>query len=465
MILQQFFSRGWGLVPLVISIVLQSNITVTQNQATPNFPDAISFHLEANSAAEIDSVALEVRTDALACGESATRVVPDDFQPGQSVAVDWTWELRRTGALPPGTTVWWQWAISAGGETVTTPEEQLVVVDDSREWEETRSDQVVLYWYEGSEDFAQRLLQAGQSTVDRLEEDLDTSVGEPIRMYVYADTDDMQEATLFAPDWSGGLAFTEYGALLMAVGPTDEAWGQRVASHEMTHIVVGRYTFSCVTSTPIWFEEGYAQISEGEPNEYYVAMLDHAVENNTLLSVRELGQIFSNDPDLASLSYAESQSLVTFLIEKYGEDKIRLLLDQFKAGTSEDRALMEVYGINRDELEAAWREWIGAAPMDDVPAEASATRTPYPTFVPIDEPPQAVSEVRPTPSYLATLAPEQEAEPPATEAAVSAPALSRGVIAVGIAAALCLGALLLAGAAIVVSLVARYKRQEKQTGE
>lgn len=461
MVLRRFFSKGWGLTPLILSIFLQNGITVTQNQAMPDFPDAIDFHLEANSPVEIESVELEVRTDALACGESATRIIPDDFQPGKSITVDWTWELRRTGALPPGTTVWWQWVLVAGGDTIMTPEEQLVVVDESRRWEEMKSDQVVLYWYEGSDEFAQALLDAGQGTIDRLEEALDTIVDVPIRMYVYTNPDDMQDATLFAPDWSGGLAFTDYGALLMAVGPAEVEWGQRVARHEMTHIVVDRYSFSCVTSTPNWFDEGYAQYQEGEPDQHSVALLEHAVESDTLLSVRELGQIFSNDPDVARLSYAQSLSLVTFLLEEYGEDKIPLLLNQFKAGTPEDRALEEVYGMNRDELEAAWREWIGAAPMEEAPVEASATRTPYPTFVPIGEPPQAVSEVRPTPDYLATPAPESAEQLPA-EPSESTSQMSRGVIVMGIAAVLCVGALLFAGAVVVVVAVTRHRRQQSE---
>src|SRR5512139_1351905 len=126
MLIQRSSVTQLSLIPLILSVSLQDTITVTQNQATPDFPDTISFHLEASSPAEIDSVELEVRTDALACGQSATRIVPDDFQAGQSVSVDWIWELRRTGAVPPGATVSWRWVIGAGAETYTTPEEQLV---------------------------------------------------------------------------------------------------------------------------------------------------------------------------------------------------------------------------------------------------------------------------------------------------------------------------------------------------
>ncbi|MBN1430364.1 MAG: hypothetical protein JXB07_18485 [Anaerolineae bacterium] len=459
MMLQRFFSVRCGLVSLVLSAFLQAGFTVVDNRATLDFPNAIDFHLEATSQAEIVSARLEIRTDALACGESATQIVPDDFTPGQSVTVDWRWELRRTGALPPGTLVWWRWILQdAGGEQYETPEEQLIIEDDTHQWQQVESDKIVLRWYNGTEDFARLLLDAGQATVDSLEESLDFTVDEPIQVYVYATPTDMQSATLFAPGWSGGLAFTNHGTLLMAVGPSEETWGQRVIAHELNHIVVGRYTFSCMMSIPNWFGEGFAMYSEGEPEAYYTNILNEAIEADRLLSVRELGQIFSNDPDVALLSYAQSQSLVTFLIEKYGEDKIPLLLDRFKEGYSEDRALMEVYEMDRNGLEVAWREWVGAAPMQDIVLQSATTPTPYPTFAPIVEPPQAVSEVRPTQQYLATLDPGIESKPPTSSTDTSM--WNGAILLVGSVVMICIAGVAILGTVVVVGLIF-LRRQQK----
>jgi hypothetical protein len=461
MILQRLFSLRWVLATLMLSAFLQSDITIVKNTAVLDYPGSIAFHLEATSPTEITSAQLEVRTDALACGQSATRIVPDDFTPGKSITVDWTWELRRTGALPPGTTVWWRWTLQeAGGGEFETPEEQLTIEDDSHTWQQIESKSLVLHWYDGSQDFAQTLLAAGQATIDRLEENIGTADDQPIRVYVYPSPEEMQSATLFAPSWSGGLAFTDHSALLLAVGSGEEDWGKRVISHELTHIVVGRYVFSCVTSMPIWFNEGFAMYSEGEPEAYYVSLLNTAIKDDDLLSVRELGQIFSNDPSMASLSYAESQSLVSFLIEKYGEDKIPLLLDRFKEGATEDRALEEVYGFDRDGLEAAWREWIGAAPMKSTTAGPITTMTPYPTFAPIVEPPEAAEEVRPTPQYLATLSPGVEPVP--ATAADPLAGVERTLV-IGVIVVVCMGAAALTGVVVVIILLVR--RQRRMTEE
>ena len=111
----------------------------------------------------------------------------------------------------------------------------------------------------------------------------------------------------------------------------------------------------------------------------------------------------------------------------------------------------------------AWREWVGAAPMEATPAETGATPTAYPTYVPIDEPPQAVAEVRPTPGYLVTpVSRALSTEAPTVTPDASTPQESGGMIALGVAIVLCCGALALGGAALVVGLLTRRQRQENR---
>ncbi len=96
---------------------------------------------------------------------------------------------------------------------------------------------------------------------------------------------------------------------------------------------------------------------------------------------------------------------VSYLIENHGQEKILLLLDEFRSGASEDTALTTVIGVNRDGLESQWREWIGAPPMQATEAAGpAATHTPYPTLVPITGP-VAATETPPNTQEAATATP------------------------------------------------------------
>ena len=413
-----------------------AQIEVSRNEASARFPEAITFYLAASAPDSIESVELEFGTDAQACGESIARIIPEDFAPGASVVTEWTWDLRRTGAVPPGTTIWWRWIVrAAGGEEITTPDQTLLVEDPQHTWHETTAGPLHLHWYMGSTSFAETLADAGQAALGKIRQTMGVEYQGDIRLYVYADPVEMQSATLFAPDWSGGLAFPEHSAVLIAIAPSELAWGQRAVAHELTHVVIGHYTHSCLDSTPPWVGEGLAMYTEGDLEAGFATYLEEAIKQGTLLSVRSLSQIFSNDPDRANLAYAQSYSLVAFLVEEFGPQKMVRLLDEFRQGTPEDLAMQRVYSFDRNGLEAAWRRRVGAPaiPLYGT-AAAKPTRTPYPTFVPLGGaylPPAASATPRPSLTSAPTSTPENLGSSAQARPGVCATPAALGAVGLG----------------------------------
>ena len=125
-------------------------------------------------------------------------------------------------------------------------------------------------------------------------------------------------------------------------------------------MLVGHLTFSCLGDVPTWLNEGLAVYSEGELDPASQQQLDDAIRDDTLLTVRSLSGGFSEVADKAYLSYSQSYSLVKFLIETYGQDKMTSLLVALRDGVTIDEALTQTYGFNVDGLEDAWRQAIGA---------------------------------------------------------------------------------------------------------
>ena len=73
------------------------------------------------------------------------------------------------------------------------------------------------------------------------------------------------------------------------------------------------------------------------------------------------------------LSYAESDSLVKYIVDRYGHDRLSSLLAVFKEGSTYDAALQSALGVDSAGLETVWREAIGAQPM--APASAAVRDT------------------------------------------------------------------------------------------
>ena len=95
--------------------------------------------------------------------------------------------------------------------------------------------------------------------------------------------------------------------------------------------------------------------SEGELDPVLRSYLEEAISKDELISVRSLCSPFSAYSEKASLSYAQSYSLVVYLLGNYGQDNMLDLLTVLKQGNTYDEALTEVYGFDIDGLDALWR--------------------------------------------------------------------------------------------------------------
>jgi len=190
----------------------------------------------------------------------------------------------------------------------------------------------------------------------RLTQDIGAYPERSIKIYIYASTDDLQGAMISSNEWTGGVAFTDFGIIAIGIPPSELDWGKGALVHELTHLVVRQATFSPYGQLPVWLDEGLAMYSEGELDPIFRSCLEGAISGDYLISVRTLCSPFSAYPDKACLSYAESYSLVEYLLDNYGQGKMLNLLALLKQGSTYDEALTAVYGFDTDGLDVRWLE-------------------------------------------------------------------------------------------------------------
>lgn len=356
--------------------------TVTDNKITLNFPESATFQATISSDSEIQSIVLEYGNEQQTCGEVIAKAFPQ-FTPGKTVNAEWIWEMRQSGSLPPGATLWWRWRVTdANGKETVSETKTATWLDDVHDWRTLNngdSQRVRLHWYEGDQTFAADLAEAASEGLQFNETNSGLQAEAPIDIYIYADTNDLKDAILYEPSWTGGQAFPEQDIVILGISPNDLDWGRDAIVHELTHVLVGHLTFSCLGDVPTWLNEGLAVYSEGELDPGSQQQLEDAIRNNTLLTVRSLSAGFSEVSDKAYLSYSQSYSITKFLIETYSQEKMTSLLVVLREGAAVDDALMQTYGFNIDGLEDAWRQAIGASPR---PISTQPTSQPTPTFVP-----------------------------------------------------------------------------------
>jgi hypothetical protein len=347
-----------GVLAPVGSSLAAGGIAVSESSAEVEFPDKLDFVLTAESDSDITDVRLFTYVERLSYAHVTSEVLID-IVPDRHITAEWSWDMRKTGGMPPGTNIQYWWSIlDADGNTLETPPVTLRYDDTRHEWKSVGQNDITLYWYKGDTEFAEELLSAAVEGLDRLYENTGVSITDPIEIYIYANSNDLQSAMIYPQTWTGGVAYPLYNCVAIGIETSNIDWGLRTIVHELTHLVIHRMTYNPYLDLPVWLDEGLAMYMEGPLTEVFNFYLNQAVENDTLISVRSLSSPFSAYADQSYLSYAESYSLVSMLIDTYGREKMLDLLTVMAGGIDHDEAFKEVYGFDMDGLNEIWRDYV-----------------------------------------------------------------------------------------------------------
>ena len=126
--------------------------------------------------------------------------------------------------------------------------------------------------------------------------------------------------------------------------------------HELCHLVVHHHLGG--RRIPKWFDEGIAQwVSEGIGEimvEQKKPPLNEAVLAGKIIPMRALSDYFPGDRESLPLAYEQSQSLVTYMIEKYGVEGVLDILEGVKQGNTWEDAVWGALGVSFLDVEDGW---------------------------------------------------------------------------------------------------------------
>ena len=343
--------------------------SVSRNEATASFPQGITFFLDATSETPIADVALLFNTP----GTLTLSVELPRFDEGAtSLAIEHPVSLDA-GQLPPGLDVLYHWRITDANGDVTETEVQTIPWIDSRyDWTPLEGPRVTVYAYDMPAEFQQATLDSAERTIDRLVEAYGFEPQEHIRLWAYANKEDLYGA--LAPNsepWIAGSAYPPLYLIMaiLPVGDYDEL--ARVVPHEITHQVEHQVTKNPFNSPPLWLSEGLAVYwQETGRDRFYTYALQIASEGDAP-PLRTLNGGFDYNPDGALAAYALSLSAVIYILDTWGDEGMANLLGAFREGISFDDAIKQSLGVTFDELDAGWQAYVKEKAEELLPAGGS----------------------------------------------------------------------------------------------
>ncbi len=366
--------------------------TIRDSGVQSQFPEGLTFTIDIQSEIRIDDVRVTFEVGA----RGTTQYAYLDLDQSNRPLINGEW-FQRTNSndryIPPGSMIkYWFEIIDENGDSYFT-EPETWRFDDSRfEWDEVTVGTVTVLYHGPVRTRAERLATAAIQSLELMAEVTGADTQTPIVMVLYNNNAEMIEAVVAKSLASSreliteGQAFDAESVVLVLAGRSDVG----TATHEMTHILVARAAGSRA-SVPLWLNEGLAEYGNLDQTISYERFLEWAVGTDRLIPLKSL-RSFPGDPNLTLVAYGQGRSVVKYMIDEFGTEKMSELLATLGTAIGIDDALGAVYGFGIRGLEDKWRESIGADPyIEPTPGPTpTPSADPTPTYRLLTQPPESV---------------------------------------------------------------------------
>ncbi|MBP9854032.1 MAG: hypothetical protein KBD53_04095 [Candidatus Omnitrophica bacterium] len=238
-------------------------------------------------------------------------------------------------------------------------------VSYSDEWKEFHGRHVIVYYNESPKDFIDAVVEATETYYNQISKSL--GFGQPkswsldnrVKIYIYDSADEYVNAGKQS-SWSHGSASPTEKKI--RTFPTAHGFFDSTLPHELGHIVFRDFV-GYRSSIPLWFEEGVAMYVEKAKRFGAHDVVRQAQKSGAFMSLEELtlaGYAGITDADAVNLFYAESASIVKYLIDEHSKPKFVRFCRKLEEGKPFDWALDEVYVRfkNTNKLNEAWERYL-----------------------------------------------------------------------------------------------------------
>lgn len=227
------------------------------------------------------------------------------------------------------------------------------------DWHVLGSEHFQLYFYPDEEELAQIAVEMAEEGYDRLRRILVHEVDRPIPLIIYSSHHDFEQTNVtpfLLPEGVAGLTEFARGRVLVPFNGSLDDFRETI-HHELVHVfqlslekrIFARRSRTTVPAVPLWFIEGLAvHGSEYRDTEADMVLRD-MVLTGRVPSLRDFWR-YNGTFTL----YKLGQSVVDFIAEEFGTDRLRAIYDALAQVPNFETAVEVALGIDYDELSSRW---------------------------------------------------------------------------------------------------------------
>jgi len=338
-------------VPARGEVVAQATGAAPAEQAVDyTFGGQVNFHLSFPAESPAQAAQVFWRS------EGEVEALWDDMAVNGSEAA-YVLDLTSQPLRAFSTIEYWFFIIPQAGEVYYTEPQTFFYHDNRFQWQTLEDDLFRVHWYAGTAAFGQSVMNAAQSGLERAGNLLKLGEQQPVDIYVYASGKELQSTLrLGGLNWVAGHADPDLNLMVVSLpeGPDQKRETERQIPHELMHILLYQAVGESYDSLPTWFKEGIASANELRPNSDYYLILEQAAEQDSLIRLEQLCASFPKDSSVY-LAYAEADSFLRYLHQKYGSVGLSELMHSYADGGGCEYGSQAALGLTLERLENNWR--------------------------------------------------------------------------------------------------------------
>jgi len=233
------------------------------------------------------------------------------------------------------------------------------------QWQEYRTRHFAIYYKEGDLALIRNIEEWAERFYGEIIRDLGftryfpNSASNQISIYIYRDQEDYLQSGR-QEKWSHGVTYFRHRQI--RTFPAAHGFFDTVLPHELGHLIF-RDMIGQNSTVPLWLDEGVAMFQEKAKRWGAHKIVKRAISAGTYIPLDKLSQFPLNaatSRENIELFYAESASLVYYMIQELGEHRFVRMCVFLKEGESFSAALTKAYGRFRGpaDLERGWLDYL-----------------------------------------------------------------------------------------------------------
>jgi len=230
-------------------------------------------------------------------------------------------------------------------------------------WTEYRSRHFRIYYRSAPRNFVKNIEDMAERYYDEITRNMgffrehNWTFDDRAQIYIYDSQQEYVNSAQIA-GWSHGSADPK--DKIIRTFPAAHGFFDSTLPHELGHIIFREFVGQS-KAIPLWFEEGVAMYQEKARRWGVDAIVKEAIEDGSFIPLEQLSRVRlykHTEQKFVELFYAESASVVNFLIDLEGEQKFFKFLRKMNQGSEFIVAFKSTYRRfdNIDDLDRVWMQ-------------------------------------------------------------------------------------------------------------